>query len=397
MNENIPVYLRNYHIITYGCQMNKNDSERIAGMLENIGYSEVEKWEDAHLVVLNTCSIRDRAERRVMGKLQILNYYRQKKNRFMELAITGCMPQHQKNWLKKNIPYLDYIVGVNNMEILPEYIHQKKNLDFQIKNLKPNRRKEEDVKSFEKKLNNQKRITGDKAWVSIMFGCDKFCTYCIVPFTRGREMSRKKENIFQEIESLQSKGIKKIVLLGQNVNSYGLTLYNQYDFSDLLEEIVKKYTWVEKIDFITSHPKDMNEKLIDIIAKYPNISREIHFPLQHGDNYILEKMNRGYTLEEYIDKVNYIRNKIKNAQIGTDLIVGFPGETDFHFQNLIDACDTVKFDYANTAFYSERPGTKSARMGNQVDEEVKNKRLNILNKRLRQIYEQKGVVRPILG
>lgn len=395
--EHLDWYHQNYHIITYGCQMNKNDSERLSGMLDNLGYAEVANWKEADLVILNTCSIRDRAERRVVGQFQILDHYRRKEKKSMKLAIAGCMPQHAKDFLLKEIPYIDYIVGVNNMEILPEFIKKNPSLSEQIKALRPNRRQAKDVTSFEKKMFRQKRITGSKAWVSIMFGCDKFCTYCIVPFTRGREMSRTKEAIFKEILSLQDKGIDQVVLLGQNVNSYGLTIYRDYDFADLLKDITMTCPWIKKIDFITSHPKDMNEKLINVIAEYPSISREIHFPLQHGDDDILRAMNRGYSLNEYLQKVDLLRRKVPGVKIGTDLIVGFPGETEVHFQNLLDVCQEIKFDYANTAAFSIRPGTKAAKLSRQIHEETKKFRLNILNRLLNNIYQEKGVLRPVLG
>ena len=388
---------KKYHIITYGCQMNKNDSERMCGMLENIGYSETEVWQDANLVILNTCSIRDRAERRVVGKFQVLHHHRQKHNKDMQLAITGCMPQHMKDFVQEKIPYIDYVVGVNNMEILPSLIGENKSISDQVKLMRPNRRQEKDVISFEKNLVSQKRQEGDKAWVSIMFGCDKFCTYCIVPFTRGREMSRKKEDIFSEIEALEGKGYEQIVLLGQNVNSYGLTSYEDYDFADLMEEVVIKFPWIKKLDFITSHPKDVNEKLIDVIAKYPTISREIHFPSQHGDNKMLEAMNRGYTIEEYNRKVALIREKVEGAMIGTDLIVGFPGETEEQFQALLNHCKEIKYDYANTAAYSVRPGTKAERMPGHLEEQVKKERLQMLNRTLEEIYRSEGIMRPKLG
>ena len=391
------VHDKRYHIITYGCQMNKNDSERMAGLLENLGYEEAHAWENANLVILNTCSIRDRAERRVIGKFQALHHYRKKNKKEMELAIAGCMPQHLKGFLEEKIPYLDYVVGVNNMEYLPEFLRTKPTIAQQLKWMRPNRRRQENVESFEEKLKVQKRAKGSKAWVSIMFGCDKFCTYCIVPFTRGREMSRTKEAIFAEIETLRDKGIRQVVLLGQNVNAYGLTTYKDYEFADLMADIVTRYPWIEKLDFITSHPKDMNKRLIDVIAEHPNISREIHFPLQHGDDTILKAMKRGYTLKEYREKVSYIRKNVAAAKIGTDLIVGFPGETDTHFQKMLEVCRDIEFDYANTAAFSIRPGTKAAEMKNQVDERTKRARLNQLNRLLNKIYRSKNVMRPVLG
>lgn len=388
---------RSYHIITYGCQMNKNDTERMSGMLENIGFHESETWQEANLIVLNTCSIRDKAERRVVGKFHELNFHRKNHGKDMKLAIAGCMPQHAKDFLLNDLKFIDYIVGVNNMEVLPEFLTKSYSLEEQVALLRPHRRKAEEVASFEENLSRQKRKEIKKAWVSIMFGCDKFCTYCIVPSTRGREMSRKKEDIFKEIASLEEKGTQQIVLLGQNVNSYGLTTYEDYDFADLMEDIVNEFTWIEKLDFITSHPRDMNEKLIDVIAKYPRIAREIHFPSQHGDDEILRRMARNYTFSEYKKKVDLLRTKVPDVLIGTDIIVGFPGETEEQFNRLIETCYEIEYDFANTAAFSIRPGTRAATMKDQIPEKVKKERLLFLNKTLEEIYNKKGSKRPVLG
>lgn len=373
---------KKYHVITYGCQMNKNDSERISGMMENLGFQEADDWRDANLVILNTCSIRDKSERRVVGKFHELNFYRKRNSRNMKLAITGCMPQHKhsKKYLVQQLPFLDYIVGVNNMEMLPTFMEKDTHLQKQVTLLRPGRRNPQDIVSFEQEMSTQKRKPGKRAWVSIMFGCDKFCTYCIVPFTRGREVSRSQTDIFKEIELLQDQGIESVVLLGQNVNSYGIDRQDGYDFSDLIEDIALQFPWIHQIDFLTSHPRDVNKKLIDVIAKYESIGKDIHFPLQHGDDTILEKMNRGYTVKEYRNKVEYIRSIIPNARIGTDLIVGFPGEGEKEYQQLLQVCKEIKFDYANTAAFSPRPGTLAAKMPAQVDPVEKKKRLDILNK-----------------
>lgn len=379
-----------YHIITYGCQMNKNDTERMSGMLENIGYREETDWQKAQLVILNTCSIRDKAERRVLGKFHELHHFRKKAGKDMRLAITGCMPQHARAFILEQLPFLDYVVGVNNMEMLPDLILSKVGLDSQLKLLRPNR-KEDEVASYEEKLSIQKREKGPKAWVSIQFGCDKFCTYCIVPFTRGREYSRKKEDILREVDALQEKGFTEVVLLGQNVNSYGKTTYGDYLFSHLLADVAKRQ-WLTNIEFMTSHPHDVDEELIDVIASHENISKEIHFPLQHGDDVILEKMNRQYTVAEYLDKVALLRRKIPSARVGTDLIVGFPGETEEQFGNLIRVLHDVRFDWANTASYSARPGTKAERLSDQVPEEVKARRLRILNETLKNLRTPSAAV-----
>ena len=379
---------KTYHIITYGCQMNKNDSERMAGLLENIGYTTTDDWQEANLILLNTCSIRDKAERRVSGKFHQLNHFRKKYNKQMELGIMGCMPQHAKKMILEKLSFIDYVVGVNNMEDLPNHIAEKNNLKTQILKMRIKRRAV-DVENFEQKLESQIREDGKKAWVSIQFGCNKVCSYCIVPYTRGREISRKKENIISEIAALKEKGFNQVVLLGQNVNSYGLTIYNDYDFADLLEEVATKFPWLKKIDFLTSYPTDVTQRLIDVIAKYKNITDEIHFPIQHGDDEILDLMDRNYTVAEYLAKVDRLRAKIPHVNIGTDLIVGFPGETEAHFQNMLATLRKIKFDFANTAAFSIRPGTKAARMDGQVEEQEKKRRLHVLNKTLEEIYAEK--------
>lgn len=383
--------MKKYHIITYGCQMNKNDSERVAGLLENLGFESTDTYENADLVLLNTCSIRDKAERRVSGKFHYLNHYRKTHNKDMELGIMGCMPQHAKNFIRAKLPFLNYVVGVNNMEDLPNLIvSAPKTLDEQLRQLRIKRR-EKDVESFEERMVHQVRESGKKAWVSIQFGCNKVCSYCIVPFTRGREISRKKEAILNEIAGLEGKGYDQIVLLGQNVNSYGLTIYDDYDFANLLEDIATGFPWLKKIDFLTSYPSDVSEHLIEVIAKYSNITKEIHFPIQHGDDEMLRLMDRHYTVEDYLIKVRKLRERMPDVRIGTDLIVGFPGESDIHFENLIKLLHIIRFDFANTAAFSPRPGTKAARMLNQVPEHIKKERLQILNNTLKEIYQSKSL------
>lgn len=381
--------MKKYHIITYGCQMNKSDSERISGLLENIGYDLAEKWEDANLILLNTCSIRDKAERRVIGKFHQLNSFRKTQHKDIKLGIMGCMPQHGKKFILEKLKFIDYVVGVNNMEDLPNLLlGDSLDIASQIKKIRIKRR-EKDVESFEEKLKKQVRVAGKKAWISIQFGCNKICSFCIVPFTRGREISRKKEDIFNEIKDLESKGFDQVVLLGQNVNSYGLTIYENYDFANLLEDIATRFPWLKKIDFLTSYPSDVTDELIDIISQHNNITKEIHFPIQHGDNEILKKMNRHYTVEEYLIKVRKLREKMPEVRIGTDLIVGFPGESDKHFNNMLKILEIIQFDFANTAAYSPRPNTKAARMDHQIDEATKKKRLQILNEKLKEIYNYK--------
>ena len=370
--------------------MNKNDSERMAGLLENIGFIPTENWKEANLVLVNTCSIRDKAERRVLGKFHELNHFRKQNNASMKLAMMGCMPQHAKKFIKEKLSFLDYIVGTNNMEELPYLMKEEIPFEKQFNKLRIKRRAKE-VLRFEEELILQKRQMEKKAWVSIQFGCNKVCSFCIVPFTRGREISRKKENIFKEISELQKNGFDEIVLLGQNVNSYGLTIYDDYDFADLLEDIAKKFPSLKKINFLTSYPSDVTERLVDVIAEHENITKEIHFPLQHGDNAILKLMERNYTVEDYLAKVMMIREKIPRVSLGTDLIVGFPGEEEIHFHNMLRTLEGIEFNFANTAAYSIRPGTKAARMKNQVAEDVKKSRLHRLNRFLDNLYQNKKI------
>jgi tRNA-2-methylthio-N6-dimethylallyladenosine synthase len=379
---------KNYFIKTFGCQMNKNDSERLKGLLENTGYTEADEWKTASLVILNTCSVRDKAERRVRGQFHALKHFREKNGLNMQLAIAGCMPQYIKEKLLHEMPFLDFIIGVNNLEILPELLLKKPSLSSQISLLKQSRKRDELI-SFENNLDFQKREDNERAWISIMFGCDNFCSYCIVPYTRGRETSRKKEDIFKEIELLKDKGYTKIVLLGQNVNSYGKKLYTDYFFPELLHDIAQKFTWLEKIEFLTSHPKDVNPALIDVMAAFPVISHEIHFPIQHGDDDVLLKMNRGYTVKQYKQTVAMIRKKLPDVRIGTDLITGFPGETEEQFQNMLLVVKEIGFDFANTAHYSIREGTKAASMPEQIPEDIKLRRLNELNRFLDAMFSNK--------
>ncbi|BBM89439.1 tRNA-2-methylthio-N(6)-dimethylallyladenosine synthase [Spirochaetota bacterium] len=377
---------KKYHILTYGCQMNKNDSERMAGLLENLGFEPSQTWQEANLVLLNTCSIRDKAERRVFGQLHELHHYRKTHSKDMELGVMGCMPQHAQAFIREKLPFVDYVVGVNNMEDLPNFLGHGYTLSQQLEQLRT-RRTKKDVNRFEHKLAKQVRASGKKAWISIQFGCNKVCSFCIVPYTRGIEISREKEAIFKEIAALHEKNVTEIVLLGQNVNSYGMTIYDDYRFADLLRETATKFPWLEKIDFLTSYPSDVTQELIEVIASYPNITNEIHFPLQHGDDSILKAMRRRYTVAEYRLKVQQLRNRIPDVRLGTDLIVGFPGETEEHFLNMLAVLSEIRFDFANTAAYSPRPKTRAARLPHQVPDQIKRKRLHRLNEHLQAIYK----------
>lgn len=351
--------------------MNKNDSEKIAAILEHLGHTKAENEFDSDITVLNTCSIRDKSERKVIGKLGQIKHHKDKKNPEKIIAVGGCMPQYQLKELQAKIPYVDILFGVNNIHRLPEYldkvINKEKIAEIHEKMTEP--------ENFPETI----RDSEYQAWIPIMFGCNNFCTYCIVPYTRGREVSRSKENIFKEIKELDKTKYNKIVLLGQNVNSYGQGLYKDYDFADLLTD-VSKIEGIKQVDFMTSHPKDISDKLINALSKIPVIGKEIHIALQSGDNEILEKMNRKYTIEQFKETITKIKKNVPGAKLSTDLIAGFPGETEKHFQNTLNAVKEIGFSRVNTAAYSPRQGTPAAKMEGQLSEKEKADRLQRLMK-----------------
>jgi tRNA-2-methylthio-N6-dimethylallyladenosine synthase len=371
--------INTFCIKTFGCQMNKNDSERMVCLLEDAGYRQLETWQQSELVILNSCSIRDKAERRVIGHIHEIDHFRKNNNGKPYIALTGCMPQYAAAKIASTYPAIDFIVGANNFEMLPELLKEHRSSSIQATYIRKSRR-EEDVEVFEDTLAGTTRKEKERAWLTIMFGCDNFCSYCIVPSTRGRERSRLRGNIFNEIENLISDGVNDITLLGQNVNSYGKNIYKgSYRFPDLLSDIAIRFPTLKKLSFLTSHPKDIDEKLFEIIASHKVISKDVHFPLQHGSDSILASMNRGYTVEDYENLVYKARKIITGVRIGTDLIVGYPGEGEHEFQTMLDTCRRIRFDFFNTAMYSKREGTVAANLKNQVPDEIKLQRLHRLN------------------
>lgn len=366
-----PVEVGNkYHILTYGCQMNVRDSETISGLLEGMGYEETDILGDANLVVFNTCSVRHSAENKVYGKLGEINKLKKSKPDLM-IAFGGCMAQVPE--VKRRLKRLgvDLLFGTHNIHELPYLI--------------------EEVKSTNKKVYQvwdnagpvieplpAKREPGLSAFVNIMYGCNNFCSYCIVPYTRGRERSRTPEYIIKEINDLANEGYKEITLLGQNVNSYGRGLEKPIDFAELLKMVADNSPGIERIRFTTSHPKDISDKLIDTIAEGGKICEHVHVALQSGSNKILEMMNRKYTREHYINITNKMRDKIPNVAITTDIIVGFPGETDGDFADTIDVVNKVQFDAAYTFMYSPRSGTRAAEFTDHIPLEEKKARLAYL-------------------
>lgn len=361
---------KSYHILTYGCQMNARDSEVIAGLLEGCGYNCAATPEEASLIVFNTCSVRHSAENKVFGKLGEMTALR-RKNPSKLIAFGGCMAQlpEVRQILKKH--KVDIIFGTLNIHELPELVRRAEEGQVPL------------VQVWDKEGAiieplPSKRGGGFSAFVNIMFGCDNFCSYCIVPYTRGRERSREAGEIIKEIEALAAVGYKEVTLLGQNVNSYGRGLDGKLDFPDLLN-MVSEVDGVERIRFTTSHPKDLSDKLIDTMAHNPKVCEHIHVAMQSGSNRILQLMNRGYTREHYLERTLALREKVPGVAISTDIIVGFPGESEQDFADTLDMIEKVRFDSAFTFMYSPRSGTKAAAMNDQLPVEIKRSRLHELN------------------
>ena len=351
--------------------MNVHDSEEIKYYLESLGYEAVEELEKADIVVLNTCAIRENAKDKVFGYLGRCKHLK-KENPNLIIAIAGCLMQQPKEIeeIHNRHQYIDIIIGTHNLSELPSLIEEannKKNQNIEVYS-------NSDVVFENVKYNRDSKIS---AWINIIYGCDKFCTYCIVPFTRGRERSRKMEEVLDEVKTLKDQGYLEITLLGQNVNAYGKDLDLGYDFATLLENVAK--IGIPRIRFVTSHPWNFTDKMVDVIAKYDNIMPYVHLPIQSGSDEILKRMNRKYTIEEYKLLFDQIKKKVKNVAVTTDIIVGFPNETDEDFQKTLDIVNYCKFDGAYTFIFSPREGTAAARMEDKITMQVKEERLQKLN------------------
>ena len=362
---------KKYYIKTYGCQMNVHDSENIKAILEDMSFNETEIFEDADLILLNTCAIRENAHNKVFGFLGRVKHLKQTKPHII-CGVCGCMAQEESvvDEIKNKYRWVDIVFGTHNIYNLPNII------DSALKNKKL----EIEVLSCEGDVIENipvKRDSNIKAWVNIMFGCDKFCTYCIVPYTRGKQRSRRKEYILDEVKDLVKDGYKEVTLLGQNVNAYGKDLNDDYRMENLLEDVAK--TGIERVRFVTSHPWDFTDKMIEVISKYDNIMPYIHLPLQSGSDRILKLMGRRYTKDSYLELFNKIKSKIKDATVTTDIIVGFPGETEEDFLETLDVVNKCKYDGAFTFIFSPREGTPAAKMKDDVSLEEKQDRLYRLN------------------
>lgn len=370
-----------YKILTYGCQMNTHDSEIISGILEKIGYCPADTLKDSDLIILNTCCVRENAERKVYGRISQLKQFKQKKPNLV-IAVSGCMIQqpHVVEYISKEFPYVDILFGINNVDKLPELIENSRQASSPVIELVSNKIMEENLPI--------KRDDDKKAWVSITYGCNNFCSYCIVPYVRGREMSRKPQDILREVEDLQKQGFIEINLLGQNVNSYGKDLDHPVSFPELLRK-VNDIEGIQRIRFLTSHPKDLSNDLILAMKECEKVCEHLHLPVQAGSNKILSKMHRKYTREHYLSLIEKLRSAIPDIAITTDILVGFPGETEEDFLETLDLVKKAQFDSAFTFIYSKRKGTPAARMENQVEEEVKKERLTRL------MQEQDSITKAI--
>lgn len=362
---------KKYFIKTYGCQMNEHDSENMSAILESMSFTKTDVMEDADLIILNTCAIRENTHNKVFGLLGRIKHLKQTKE--ILVGFGGCMAQEEviANEILEKYKWLDFVFGTHNIVNLPNIIEKTYNT----------KKQNMEVYSCEGEVIENipvKRDSKYKAWVNIMYGCDKFCTYCIVPYTRGRQRSRLKEDIIKEVLELKEQGYKEVTLLGQNVNAYGKDLNLSYGMAALLESVAK--TNIERIRFVTSHPWDFNDDMLEVISKYENIMPYIHLPLQSGSNKVLKLMGRRYTKEEYLNLVDKIKEKIPNVCLTTDIIVGFPNETDEDFKDTLDVVNYCKYDSAFTFIFSPRIGTPAAKMEDNVSIETKEARLQTLNK-----------------
>lgn len=352
--------------------MNKCDSEMLASILGEHGYLYAEDLQDADIILLNTCSVRDTAERKVIGKLGRLKHLKEKRPDVI-LGICGCMAQSWGSQLADRFPYLDIVLGTSRLAELPRLIRRRQKLGCAVVDLSETPTDMDAIHTV--------RESSITAWVTIMHGCNNFCSYCIVPYVRGRERSRSSSDILREVGSLSEAGYKEITLLGQNVNSYGLDTDESLDFADLLALLAlgdPRSENIKRIRFTTSHPKDVSSKLIDAVADLPKVCKRFHLPAQAGSDNVLSKMNRGYTRQYYIDLIGRLRERVPDISITTDLIVGFPGETEEDYTDTLDLVREVEFDVAFCFRYSPRRDTPAASMVDQVPEDIKMRRLHEL-------------------
>ena len=394
-NENIKnKYVgKTFFLKTYGCQMNEHDSENIEALLVNLGFTKVDNYEDADLVLLNTCSIRENAHNKAFGMLGRLKHLKETKKDLI-IGLCGCMAQEASvvDEIMSKYKYVNFVFGTHNLYQLPEI------LDNAIEEAK------QQIEVFSKEGDLIEglpvvRANNYKAYVNIIYGCNKFCTYCIVPYTRGRERSRAKEDILKEVDELISLGYKEVTLLGQNVNAYGKDLYDDYTLGNLLEDIAKKD--IPRVRFMTSHPWDFTDEMVEVIAKYENIMPSVHLPVQSGSSRILKLMGRRYTKESYLELFNKIKNTVPGVSISTDIIVGFPGETEEDFLETLDLVEQCKYDNAFTFIFSAREGTPACKLKDETSLKEKEDRLQRLNEVVNKYFLEnnkklEGSIVPVL-
>lgn len=356
------------YVHSFGCQQNVNDGEKILGVLMNAGYGVAASAEEADMIIFNTCAVREHAEQRVFGNVGALKKLKQENKKLM-IAVCGCMAQQKEivEKFKKSYPFVDIVFGVNGIDTLPELIAKRITSSKRVMEM-PQERTE-----IVEEMPIQRGSTF-RAWLPIMYGCDNFCTYCIVPYVRGRERSRKSADILDEFRTLVAQGYKDITLLGQNVNSYGKGLQEGMDFADLLQ-LLDSVPGDYRIRFMTSHPKDATKKLIDTIAQSKHIAKHLHLPVQSGSNEILKQMNRHYTVESYLELMQYANEKMPEMTYSSDIIVGFPGETQEDFEKTLELIQKVKYMQLFTFIYSKRSGTRAARMQDDTPHKEKSDRI----------------------
>ena len=371
---------RTFHITTFGCQMNEHDSEVIDGLLTERGFSSVKERKDASIVIINTCSVRDNADKRFFGTLGQLKKRKESDPSFI-VCVCGCMMQQQRvvDTIKAKYPWVDVIFGTNSIHHIPELIEKVASEKEKVVDIIENT--EEIVEGLP-----AKRLFDHKALVNIMFGCNNFCTYCIVPYTRGREKSRAPEAIVDEVKGLVADGVKEIMLLGQNVNSYD---GNGTSFAELLK-MLNDVDGLERIRFMTSNPKDLSDELIEAFAVCDKLCRNLHLPIQSGSNRVLKRMNRKYTREDYLKLIEKLRKTVPNITLSTDIIVGFPGETNEDFEETLSIVKEVEYDSAFTFIYSIRKGTPAEKFEDQIEESEKHRRFDLLVSAVNEISEKKN-------
>ncbi|OPY56758.1 MAG: (Dimethylallyl)adenosine tRNA methylthiotransferase MiaB [Pelotomaculum sp. PtaU1.Bin035] len=385
-----------YQIITFGCQMNEHDSEVLAGLLESMGFYQVDKVEDSDIILLNTCCVRETAENKVFSLLGRLRRLKKEKPG-MIIGVGGCMSQQEgmAARIRQGFPHVDLIFGTGKAGQIPDLIRKVMERKGPVLAVRPG-----SGGIAENLPVKRKEII--RAWVAIMYGCNNFCTYCIVPYVRGRERSRRPEDILDEVAGLGREGCKEVVLLGQNVNSYGKDLEGAIDFAGLLEKLDKPDGGIYRIRYMTSHPRDFTGRLIETIAASGKVCEHFHLPVQAGSNRILKKMNRGYTREGYLELIEKVKTRIPHAVITTDIMVGFPGENEDDFNDTLDIVRQARFDSSYTFIYNTRPGTPAAALEGQVPEAVKKERIQELIKLQNAISldrnrEEEGRVQEVLA